>query len=162
MLLPHIYHSLFMLLSRIYHSLFMLLPHIYHSLFMLLPHIYHSLFMLLPSIYHSLFMLLPSIYHSLFMVQVDVVSASKNVADHFQSVAEEDLLTQSLNAIINRLGRSWFTLFCPVDFVNTFIHVLPIIVLQELKILINMYYVHSQYLKISQTFYIYYTHHFIR
>ncbi|KAL5264838.1 hypothetical protein ACHWQZ_G005794 [Mnemiopsis leidyi] len=38
--------------------------------------------------------------------KVDVVSASKNVADHFQSVAEEDLLTQSLNAIINRLGRS--------------------------------------------------------
>ena len=75
---------------------------------------------LLPDIYHSFTVLLPDIYHSLFMVQVDVVSASKNVADHFQSVADEDLLTQSLNAIINRLGRSWYTLFYADDFVNIF------------------------------------------
>ena len=75
---------------------------------------------LLPDIYHSFTVLLPDIYHSLFMVQVDVVSASKNVADHFQSVADEDLLTQSLNAIINRLGRSRYTLFCADDFVNIF------------------------------------------
>ena len=40
------------------------------------------------------------------MVQVDVVSATRNIASRFQSVPELDLLNQSLNAIINRLGRS--------------------------------------------------------